>query len=167
MPVDRLQGARHPVTVWNACPGESKFPNWSAWPCLTTGGFWRPPASPAPPGRYWKPLTATPLSSVWPSGNVVGSATPGWGSPPWFEASGKWPWVTVPVVLIGWVKGSGALASGGAIHTTMIPIDSYQDASWVSYVALTRSCSPLWTATRQSGSVAVIDRSHDTGPLGS
>src|SRR3954451_8059809 len=49
----------------------------------------------------------------------------------------------------------------------MIPIDSYQLARVVSYVALTWSLSPFLTATFQSGGVIVIAMSHDTGPLGS
>ena len=64
-------------------------------------------------------------------------------------------------------NGLIAWRMGGAIHTIMIPIDSYQDASRVSYVELMRSRSPLRTAIRQVGREAVIDRSHETGPCGS
>ena len=49
----------------------------------------------------------------------------------------------------------------------MIPIDSYHDALAESYVAEMLITSPFFTATAQSGGVAVIATSHDTAPAGS
>jgi hypothetical protein len=49
----------------------------------------------------------------------------------------------------------------------MMPIPSYQAARVVSVVTLVRSLSPFLTPTLQLRGVAVIERSHDTGPLGS
>jgi hypothetical protein len=47
------------------------------------------------------------------------------------------------------VNGSRPVWSSQASHTTMIPIDSYQDARLVSYVVLIRSTSPALTCGRQ------------------
>ena len=50
------------------------------------------------------------------------------------------------------------------IQTTMIPIDSYQEARRESYVALTRRVSPGRTRTRQLRGVAVMAMSQEIGP---
>ena len=49
----------------------------------------------------------------------------------------------------------------------MIPIDSGHAARRVSYVTVVLSTSPRFSFTRQSGRVAVIETSHETGPAGS
>src|SRR5215831_1528019 len=102
---------------------------------------------------------AAPLATVPGSASVVFLS-------PWLLFSGRWPWVRTP----GWstfvVNGSRP-PGPSYIHTTPRPIDSYQDARVVSYVALTFRMSPGLTATAQFGRVAVIDTSQDTAPAGS
>jgi hypothetical protein len=88
--------------------------------------------------------------------------------PPWLSFSGSCPCVTLPSVSI-LSPANGSLPPTGFRVTAMgmMPIDSYHDPRLVSYVALIDTTSPLLTFTRQLGSVAVIETSHDTGPAGS
>ena len=72
-----------------------------------------------------------------------------------------------PDTSTGLLNGSTPLLVPSAIQTTMIPIDSYHDAFFESYVVVIESTSPLWTTGRQVDGVAVIATSHDTSPAGS
>src|SRR4051795_1583661 len=88
--------------------------------------------------------------------------------PPWKSFSGRWPWVTTPCQSTGVTNGSTAPGTWpSAYQVSMIPMTSYQEAFFVSYVDETRIVSPLWSAPRQSGFVPVIVTSHDTAPAGS
>src|SRR5256714_8483094 len=107
----------------------------------------------------------TRLSSVCPSGSLVGSGAPV-ASPPWWLFSGSRPCVVGPFGSGGWTNGSGPLLPS-AMYATAMPIDSYHDARLVSYVAARLTLSPFFTGTRQLRFAAVIAMSHETGPAGS
>ena len=83
---------------------------------------------------------------------------------------------TIPVIAFGalvvlWFGNTLLAKAVIAFYLTFFPVAVNTQLGLESIdhkqVALMRSLSPLCTATRQSGSVAVIERSHDTGPLGS
>src|SRR6478735_4270992 len=169
MPVDRSHGALHAVIVCQIpLPnGASWLVNVIVWPAFTVGTALANAMSPC--AYTQSTIGIAPLTGS--DGALVRSwyLSPD-GCPPWLSFSGRWPWVNIPATATSVVNGSapaGVAGVASAIHTTMMPIDSYHDARAESYVAEIDSWSPLCTATAHDGGVAVIATSHDTAPAGS
>src|SRR2546423_1636032 len=104
MPVERLHGARHAVTVWKIEPHASKLPNRSGAPAAPPGGTTLAPPPERPPGRYVKSPIPTPPAPVEPFASFRGPARPV-GRPPWLFAAARCPWVTFPVVFTRCLNG--------------------------------------------------------------